>query len=202
MTGTVATAEMQERADGEQLGQPLALSPARILSLPQWMDVLALRHRRGDPADFFRWRLPATTRAAQSGMIAFSMNDHMLLDPDKLEALVLTVEMVKRLLAPQDLQVVSTGGSVSVPAIGVAKITAPDGSVREVRGGRDGPRARTSDRGRAIQISSVGTKALIYADYHDAGESDLRRRLAPESPHPPALSDGAATIGEPRCSPG
>ncbi|MGH7913185.1 MAG: vWA domain-containing protein, partial [Candidatus Binataceae bacterium] len=41
VVGTVAMAEMQERADGEQLGQPLALSPARILSLPQWMDVLA-----------------------------------------------------------------------------------------------------------------------------------------------------------------
>src|SRR6202521_4553470 len=41
MVGTVAMAEMQERAAGEQLDRPLALSPARILTLPQWMDVVA-----------------------------------------------------------------------------------------------------------------------------------------------------------------
>ena len=149
VTGTVATAEMQERADGEQLGQPLALSPARILSLPQWMDVLAHGTGAGTSGSFPLAASGYDSRGAV-GMIAFSMNDHMLLDPDKLEALVLTVEMVKRLLAPQDLQVVSTGGSVSVPAIGVAKITAPDGSVERGPSGRDGPRARTSDRGRAI----------------------------------------------------
>ncbi len=185
VAGTVATAEMQERADGEQLGQPLALSPARILSLPQWMDVLAHGTGAGTSGSFPLAASGYDSRGAV-GMIAFSMNDHMLLDPDKLEALVLTVEMVKRLLAPQDLQVVSTGGSVSVPAIGVAKITAPDGSVREVRADEMGRvHVRPIEAGR-YQISSAGTKALIYANYYDAGESDLSAPAAPESSTPAA----------------
>jgi hypothetical protein len=192
VTGTVATAEMQERADGEQLGQPLALSPARILSLPQWMDVLAHGTGAGTSGSFPLAASGYDSRGAV-GMIAFSMNDHMLLDPDKLEALVLTVEMVKRLLAPQDLQVVSTGGSVSVPAIGVAKITAPDGSVREVRADEMGRvHVRPIEAGR-YQISSVGTKALIYANYYDAGESDLSAPAAPESSTPAAPPTASAS---------
>ena len=192
VTGTVATAEMQERADGEQLGQPLALSPARILSLPQWMDVLAHGTGAGTSGSFPLAASGYDSRGAV-GMIAFSMNDHMLLDPDKLEALVLTVEMVKRLLAPQDLQVVSTGGSVSVPAIGVAKITAPDGSVREVRADEMGRvHVRPIEAGR-YQISSAGTKALIYANYYDAGESDLSAPAAPESSTPAAPPTASAS---------
>ncbi|MGZ6242561.1 MAG: VWA domain-containing protein [Candidatus Binataceae bacterium] len=195
VAGTVATAEMQERADGEQLGQPLALSPARILSLPQWMDVLAHGTGAGTSGSFPLAASGYDSRGAV-GMIAFSMNDHMLLDPDKLEALVLTVEMVKRLLAPQDLQVVSTGGSVSVPAIGVAKITAPDGSVREVRADEMGRvHVRPIEAGR-YQISSAGTKALIYANYYDAGESDLSAPAAPES-STPAAPPTAPTSGMP-----
>jgi hypothetical protein len=192
VAGTVATAEMQERADGEQLGQPLALSPARILSLPQWMDVLAHGTGAGTSGSFPLAASGYDSRGAV-GMIAFSMNDHMLLDPDKLEALVLTVEMVKRLLAPQDLQVVSTGGSVSVPAIGVAKITAPDGSVREVRADEMGRvHVRPIEAGR-YQISSAGTKALIYANYYDAGESDLSAPAAPESSTPAAPPTASAS---------
>ncbi|HTJ08585.1 MAG TPA: BatA and WFA domain-containing protein [Candidatus Binataceae bacterium] len=192
VAGTVATAEMQERADGEQLGQPLALSPARILNLPQWMDVLAHGTGAGTSGSFPLAASGYDSRGAV-GMIAFSMNDHMLLDPDKLEALVLTVEMVKRLLAPQDLQVVSTGGSVSVPAIGVTKITAPDGSVREVRADEMGRvHVRPIEAGR-YQISSAGIKALIYANYYDAGESDLSAPAAPESSTPAAPPTASAS---------
>lgn len=192
VTGTVATAQMQERADGEQLGEPLGLSPARILSLPQWMDVLAHGTGAGTSGSFPLAASGYDSRGAV-GMIAFSMNDHMLLDPDKLEALVLTVEMVKRLLAPQDLQVVATGGSVSVPAIGIAKITAPDGSVREIRADEMGRvHVRPIEAGR-YQISSAGTQALIYANYYDAGESDLSAPAAPESSAPAALPTASAS---------
>ncbi len=172
VVGTVAMAEMQERADGEQLGEPLALSPARILSLPQWMDVLAHGTGAGSSGSFPLASFGYDARGAV-GVIAFSVNDHMLLDPDKLEALVLTVEVVKRLLAPQDLQVVSTGASVSVPAIGVARIVAPDGSVSEARADEMGRvRVRPLEAGR-YEISSAGPKAVIYANYYDAGESDI-----------------------------
>jgi len=108
----------------------------------------------------------------------------MLLDPDKLEALVLTVEMVKRLLAPQDLQVVSTGASVSVPAVGMAKIVAPDGSVTEAKADEMGRvRVRPIEAGR-YEIDSAGPKAVIYANYYDAGESDI-------SAAPPASASSA-----------
>jgi hypothetical protein len=188
VTGTVAVAEMQERADGEQLGQPLALSPARILSLPQWMDVLAHGTGAGSNGSFPLAGFGYDSRGAM-GMIAFSVNDHMLLDPDKLEALVLTVEMVKQLLAPQDLQVVSTGGSVSVPAVGVARIVAPDRSVSEARADEMGRvRVRPIEAGR-YEISSAGAKAVIYANYYDAGESDL-------SAAPPAAASAAKDAPE------
>jgi hypothetical protein len=179
VTGTVAMAEMQERADGEQLAEPLALSPARILSLPQWMDVLAHGTGAGSSGSFPLASFGYDARGAV-GVIAFSVNDHMLLDPDKLEALVLTVEVVKRLLAPQDLQVVSTGASVSVPAVGVVRIVAPDGSVSEARADEMGRvRVRPIEAGR-YQITSAGPKTLIYANYYDAGESDLS--AAPPAP--------------------
>jgi len=188
VTGTVAVAEMQERADGEQLSQPLALSPARILSLPAWMDVLAHGTGAGSGGSFPLAGFGYDSRGAM-GMIAFSVNDHMLLDPDKLEALVLTVEMVKRLLAPQDLQVVSTGGSVSVPAVGVARIVAPDRSVSEARADEMGRvRVRPIEAGR-YEISSAGAKAVIYANYYDAGESDL-------SAVPPAAASSAKATPE------
>ena len=181
VVGTVAMAEMQERADGEQLGQPLALSPARILSLPQWMDVLAHGTGAGSSGSFPLAGFGYDANGA-TGMIAFSVNDHMLLDPDKLEGLVLTVEMVKRLLAPQDLQIVSTGGSVSVPAVGLAKILAPDGTVSEVKADEmDRVRVRPIEAGR-YEVSSAGPKAVIYANYYDAGESDISAALPASTP--------------------
>ncbi|HVB80163.1 MAG TPA: VWA domain-containing protein [Candidatus Binataceae bacterium] len=183
VVGTVAMAEMQERTNGEQLDEPLALSPARILSLPRWMDVMAHGTGAGSGGSFPLAAFGYDARGAM-GMIAFSVNDHLLLDPDKLEALVLTVDMVKRLLAPQDLQVVSTGDSVSVPAIGVARIVAPDGSVSTARADEMGRvRLRPIEAGR-YEVSSARTRAVIYANYYDAGESDLS--AAPPAPAPSA----------------
>jgi aerotolerance regulator-like protein len=186
VVGTVAVAEMQERGDGEQLDRPLALSPARVLSLPPWMDVLAHGTGAGSGGSFPLAAFGYDARGAM-GMIAFAVNDHMLLDPDKLEALVLTVEMVKRLLAPQDLQVVSTGSSVSVPATGLTKIVAPDGSVSKIRADEIGRvRVRPIEAGR-YEIDSANAKAVIYANYYDAGESDISTAPTPPAPSAPAM---------------
>jgi hypothetical protein len=191
--GTVAVAEMQERGDGEQLGQPLALSPARILGVPAWMDVLAHGTSTGSGGSFPLAAFGYDSRGAV-GMIAFSVNDHLLLDPDKLEALVLTVEMVKRLLTPQDLQIVSTGVSVSVPAVGTARIVAPDGSVSERRADEMGRiRVRPIEAGR-YEVDSAGAKSLIYANYYDAGESDLSG--APPAPVTSARAAPATAAAE------
>src|SRR5262249_16871172 len=167
ITGTVPMAQVQERIDGEQLGQPLAVSPARIVNPPQWMDSLVHGTGAGTRGSFPVGAMGYDGRGA-TGLIAFSVKDHMLLDPDKLEALVLTVEMVKRLLAPQDLQIVTTGESVSVPARGLARITSPDGMAHTVHADEMGRvRVRPIEAGR-YQIASVSGKALIYANYYDA----------------------------------
>ena len=196
VVGTVATAEMQQRTDGEQLDQPLALSPARILKLPQWMDVLAHGTGTGSGGSFPLASFGYDARGAV-GMIAFSVDNHMLLDPDRLEALVLTVDMVKRLLEPQDLQIVSTGGSVSVPAVGTARIVAPDGSASSVTADEMGRvRVRPIEAGR-YEIDSAGVRATIYANYYDAGESDLSAAPPPPArvavaPHAPATASSMA----------
>jgi Aerotolerance regulator N-terminal/von Willebrand factor type A domain len=188
VVGTVAMAEMQERGEGQQLGQPLLLSPARILALPSWMDVVARGTDANSSGSFPLAAFGYDARGA-TGVIAFSPRDHLLLDPDKLEALVLTVDLTKRLLAPQDLQVVSTGESVSAPASGAAKIIAPDGSVRPEEADEMGRvRIRPVEAGR-YEIDSAGVKAVIYANYFDAAESDLSAPL-------PAASSRAAGATE------
>jgi hypothetical protein len=203
VTGTVAMAEMQQGADGRQLSEPLDLSPARVLALPQWMSVVVHGTGVKTSGSFPLAAFGYDARGAV-GVIAFSVKDHMLLDPDKLEALVLTVDMVKRLLGPQDLQVVSTGESVSVPAVGAAQIVAPNGSTAKATPDEIGRvRVRPVEAGR-YEVISRGAKALIYANYYDAGESDLTA----EAPHasssgrpgaePPAAS---APAGPPRVKP-
>ena len=194
--GTVTTAEMQERTDGEQLDHPLALSPARVLSLPGWIDALAHGTGAGSSGSFPLAGFGFDSRGAM-GVIAFSVNDHVLLDPDKLEGLVLTVDIVKRLLAPQDLQVVSTGGSISVPAVGAAKITAPDGSVTLARADEMGRvHLRPLQAGR-YDVSSPGTSAVIYANYYDAGESDLTTAAAASATSKPAAAAKASPVNIP-----
>ncbi len=193
VTGTVAAAQMQERIDGEQLGQPLALSPARVVNPPQWMDVLVHGTGAGSAGSFPLAAIGYDRRGA-TGLLAFSVKDHMLLDPDKLEALVLTVEIVKRLLAPQDLQIVATGESVSVPASGLARIAAPDGMVHTVQADKMGRvRLRPVEAGR-YQIASAAGKALVYANYYDAGESDISA-AAVAAAAPSAAA--AAAVGAP-----
>ncbi len=193
VTGTVAAAQMQERIDGEQLGQPLALSPARVVNPPQWMDVLVHGTGAGSAGSFPLAAIGYDRRGA-TGLLAFSVKDHMLLDPDKLEALVLTVEIVKRLLAPQDLQIVATGESVSVPASGLARIAAPDGMVHTVQADEMGRvRLRPVEAGR-YQIASAAGKALVYANYYDAGESDISA-AAVAAAAPSAAA--AAAVGAP-----
>lgn len=201
--GTVPMAEMQQSADGQPLTQPLDLSPARMLELPQWMSVVVHGTGAKTSGSFPLAAFGYDARGAV-GVIAFSVKDHMLLDPDKLEALVLTVDMVKRLLGPQDLQVVSTGDSVSVPAVGTAKVIAPDGSTASATPDEIGRvRVRPLETG-LYQVESKGAKALIYANYYDAGESDLTA-AAPGTPATApagsALPAASASAGPPRIRP-
>ncbi len=190
VVGTVTMAEMQERGEGQQLSEPLQLSPARILALPRWLEVVARGTDAGSNGSFPLAAFGYDMRGAV-GVISFSPRDHLLLDPDKLEALVLTVDLVKRLLAPQDLQLASTGDSVSVPATGTAKIIAPDGSLRSEAADEMGRvRLRLAQAGR-YEVDSAGTKAVIYANYFDAAESDLSAALPAASPQAAGATETA-----------
>lgn len=194
VASTVTMAEMQEGDSGGQLNAPLKLSPARVLRLPQWMNVVA---RGTEPGGSVSFPLAAFGYGAQGamGMIAFSVHDHLLLNPDKLAALLLTVDMVKRLLAPQNLQVVATGDSVSVPARGAAKILAPDGTITKVKADAMGRvRLRPVEAGR-YEVESAAGKALVYANYFDAAESNLSASPKASTYHTP-VTYGATEAGE------
>jgi hypothetical protein len=196
VVGSVALAEMQERGAGQQLSEPLTLGPARILALPAWMSVVARGTGAASGGSFPLAAFGYDARGA-TGVIAFNVRDHLLLDPDKLEALVLTVDMVKRLLAPQKLQIVATGDAVSVPASGSAKIIAPDGALSMAKADAMGRvHLRPVEAGR-YEIDSAGGPSVVYANYFDAAESDLSAApSAPaQSPAPAAPATGPAVSG-------
>lgn len=198
--GSVAMAEMQERGADRPLSQPLTLSPARVLALPGWMSVVARGTDAASSASFALAGFGYDARGAM-GVLAFNVRDHLLLDPDKLEALVMTIDMVKRLLAPQELQIVATGDEVSVPAGASAKIAAPDGALSTVKADASGRiHLRPVEAGR-YEIDSASGRSLVYANYFDAAESDLSaaatapaKPAAPAPPAPQVASSGAMQV--------
>src|SRR5437763_3169053 len=72
------------------------------------------------------------------GVIAFDVRDNLLLDPDRLDALVTGVNLIKRLAAPDNLQVLNTGSFVNVPVMHAASVTSPDGAKVKVEPDRWG----------------------------------------------------------------
>lgn len=191
VVGSVAQAEMQESGAGQQLVEPLPLTPARILKLPAWMSPVALgtgsTNSRPFPLAAFGYGPRGPT-----GVIAFDIRDHFLLNPDKLEALVLTVNMVKHLLAPQRLQITDTGDEVSLPAKGAADIVAPDGTRTTVRADAMGRvRLRPVEAGR-YEIESADGRSLVYANYFDAAESNLAAPRAARAKRPAPAAPASA----------
>ena len=108
------------RADSVRLGA------TRVIATPEWMEVLASASRGGAGEKF-----PVTAigkiAGGRIGVAAFDIRGHFLLDPDKLDALVATIDLLKDLTAPGDVQIVATGSYVSVPAAEPARVTRPDG---------------------------------------------------------------------------
>jgi hypothetical protein len=202
VTGSVAQAEMQEIGTGHELSEPLALSPARIVNIPAWMSPVALGTGAASGGSF---PLAAFGYGARgpTGMIAFDLGDHLLLNPDKLEALVLTVNMVKRLLGPQTLQIVATGDEVIVPAKGSAEIIFPDGAHSMVKADAMGRvRLRPVEAGR-YEIDSTAGRSVVYANYFDAAESNLSaaRVAHAKRPVPAAPASALAASGISRVTP-
>jgi hypothetical protein len=193
--GTLANVDLHGQSIGASGGgESLTLGATRIVALPEWMDSIASAAGAGHRS------IPVAAIGHASGgpvgLIAFDVRNHLLLAPDHLDALILTVDLLKQLTAPRDVQIVSTGAYVSVPAIANARVTQPDGSVRVVAADRFGRvRIRPLQAGRySIESGSLTTR--LFANYYDATESDLGAKPVAES-SPPAEKASAAAGVEP-----
>jgi hypothetical protein len=173
VVGSVAVAELESRQDTGSLSTPALLGPSRIVSLPGWMDSLA----RGAPIGGGHDSLPIAAVGRDSegevGVLTFDIRNHLLLDPDRLDALVLTIDTLKRVLAPQNVKVVATGTFVAVSTFGAATLTAPDGSTTGLQPDQWGRvRFRPLEAGRYV-VRGGHREVAVYANYYDAAESDL-----------------------------
>jgi hypothetical protein len=170
--GTAVGAEIRTDSFAAASGAgSMALGETRIIAVPEWMDSVATGASPGHRSI----PIAAIGRSAAGpiGVIAFDIRNHLLLAPDHLDALITTVEMVKRLTAPTDVQIVATGTYLSIPVAGQARITQPDGTVHVVApdpGGR--ARIRPLQAGRYV-VESGGVTTQVLANYFDANESDL-----------------------------
>lgn len=180
VNGTLASADLRGDTTSDSTAlDSIALGATRIIAIPDWMDLLATAT---GPAHL-SIPVAAAGRVASGpvGVLAFDVRDHLLLAPDHLDALVLTVDLVKQLTAPHDTLIVSTGADVSVPAAGSARVTQPDLSQRTVAADKWGRvRVRPLEAGR-YTVESGGVTTQVLANYYDAAESDLSAKPQPES---------------------
>ena len=186
VTGSVPFAELQERAGSGSLSTPVLLGPSRVIAPPPWMESVA---RGGSAPEHDSFPLAAFGYNGDQavGVLAFDVRDHLLLDPDRMDALVLTIDMLQRLVAPRDLMIEPTGAFVTVAAGAHPRLLAPDGSIRPLVSDQWGRvRFRTLESGRYL-VTSDGPATAIYANYYDAGESDLSAPVAP--PERPAATE-------------
>ena len=198
LQSAVVSAELRDRAGAGDFSRPLQLGAARVLSIAPWMDVTGSGVAAG-AGDLISIPLAALGRDSEGvvGVIAFDIRDHLLLDPDRLDALILTVDLVKRLTAPESLQIVETGSYVTVPAAGAATIVSPDGASQRVSADSYGRvRFRAEQAGR-YGIESDGPSAAVFANYFDAAESDLNTAspaAAEPAPRAPARASAPGSI--------
>jgi hypothetical protein len=195
--GTLASADLHRDSTGASgAGESLTLGATRIVTIPEWMDPVATAagagHRSIPVAAIGRGANGAT------GLIAFDVTNHLLLAPDHLDALILTVDLLRQLTAPKEVQIVSTGTYASAPASANAKVTEPDGSVRTVAPDRFGRvRIRPLQAGR-YSIESGPVTTQIFANYYDATESDLGAKPASEASAPIEKASSATDSATPR----
>ena len=195
VTGSVALAEMQEREGSGSLSAPVLLGPARMLAPPPWMEPLARGVSVGEHQSFPLAAFGYDGNAAV-GVLAFDVRDHLLLDPDRMDALVLTIDLLHRLVAPRDLLVEPTGAFVTVTAGAHPRLLAPDGSSHALIPDQWGRvRFRPLEAGRYL-VTNDGPAIAVYANYYDAGESDLSTPASAAVTHaqPAAATAGAMRL--------
>jgi hypothetical protein len=200
ITATVRAALMTNQGRADANASPTALAATRVVSTPEWMTVRASGIATG-ARDMLPLAAAGSLPTGQFGLVAFDVREHLLLDPDRLDALVATVDLVRELTAPTQLQVVSTGTYLALPAPADAKVTAPDGSyiaASRDKWGRLGLRPLQPGR---YSIQSATDKSDVYANYYDESESDLTALTAPASPAPIRPAGAAEESGPKQVQP-
>jgi hypothetical protein len=189
---SVALAEMEQTAAAGTLSAPVLLGPSRVISVPGWMKVTAQGVAAGDHA-LFPLAAIGEQAGGATGVIAFDVRDHLLLDPDREDALVLTIDLLRRLVAPASPLVTDTGAyaEAAVKRAPVHLIE-PDGATRTLTPDQWGHvRFRPLLAGRYRLIS--GASAIeVFANYYDASESNLVNAAspAPRKPEQAAVMRG------------
>jgi hypothetical protein len=180
---TAPAAMLTRQGHAEAGATPTLLASTRTLAVPDWMTVKALGNVAG-AHDAIPLAAEGALSTGDFGVVAFDVRDHLLLDPDRLDALVAIVDLVRELTAPSQLRIVSTGTYLAIPVSHEAKVTAPDGGTipasREEWGRL---RIRPLQPGR-YTIDSAAGHVDVYANYYDAFESDLTALTAPATPQP------------------
>jgi Aerotolerance regulator N-terminal len=200
VVGSVALAEFQSRAGAAPLSAPVLLGPSRVVQLPGWMDPLALGVGAASHESF---ALAAVGRSPSGavGVIAFDIRNHLLLDPDRMDALVLTIDTLRQLVVPANLEVVPTDEFVAIPAFGPATLVNPDGSRQKLAPDKWGRvHFRPLEAGRHFVIAH-GNPIEIVANYYDAGESDLASAAAAVAPPQPSSLEKSTGYREIRVQP-
>jgi hypothetical protein len=172
VVSTVNMAELQAREGAGTLGNSVLLGPSRVIELPGWMDPIASGGAAGGHESF---PLAAAGRNADGevGVITFDIRNHLLLDPDRMDALVLTIDTLRRLAAPPDIKIVASGAFVPISTFAPARLMAPDGSKQTLIADQWGRvRFRPLQAGR-YTVNANGRAVEIFANYYDAAESDL-----------------------------
>ena len=190
-------AELQERTGAGTLSTPVLLGPSRVIAPPPWMDPVA-RGVNARDHDSFPLAAFGYNGDQAVGVLAFDVRDHLLLDPDRMDALVLTIDMLQRLVAPRDLMIEPTGSFVTVSAgaaCAAGRARRNDPSSVSDQWGR--VRFRALESGRYL-VTSDGPAIAIYANYYDAAESDLSAAAAP--PERPSTTEAVvAGPAQPGC---
>ncbi|HEY2663548.1 MAG TPA: hypothetical protein VGI47_04360, partial [Candidatus Binataceae bacterium] len=154
-----------------ELGAPVSVA-TRILKLTDAMEVFASGNAHGVP-DPIPMAAIGHDGGGRVGVIAFDVRDDLLTDPDRTEPLLIAIKLIKQLSAPPELQIVQTGRFATVTLEGPSVMTAPDGS-RSMLTPQAGIAQFRPTLAGLYKISAPGTIRRVYANFYDAGESDIR----------------------------
>ncbi len=197
ISGTFPAALMTNQGRPDANAAPTALSSTRTMIVPEWMTVRASGTATG-AHDILPLAATGSLPSGEFGLVAFDIRQHLLLDPDRLDALVATVELMRELTAPTQLRIVSTGTFLAVPAPADAKAIGPDGTTVSTSRDKWGRlRFRPLQPGH-YSVESASAKTAAYANYYDAAESDLTTIATPASATPVKSASALESLPAPR----